>query len=1117
MGESVSMVDARILAKTTLPQLNRTVLRPRLIRRCVAEKGFRVIVITGQAAQGKSTLAAALTRQPGPAAAWMHLDPSDGDPVNFFHLLVHAVKASQPDLDASAFLKNPAIALGREADAGRIAELAGTFVDAVVARAPVRIVMDGLDRLNMQRDTRMLIHRIIDRMVPPSCLVLVSRQTPPLQLESLRIRQELVSLSNDDLAFTTDEIGRFYKELFGLTLAPAQVSRIEAISDGWAGGLVLVWEALRHVPAEQRPAVIDNGLPAAMHGERLAYFSEAVFSGLDEATRRFLVQSAIFDTIEPAMMGRYLQNKEGTDVAAILDRLVGQNLFIHRLFDAHAGWGYRYNQLFRDYLLDKFRSTLAPDVQRALLTRAADLTWDAGNFESAIHFFLQAQAFEKAAAGIKKIAMGLSAQGRFTDLAGWIDMLPDTMIDDDAWLAFYRVMARRTSGGRKNIPALSQAVARFRADGDERGQLMALAWLIETAVFIGHPPSALSRWLEDAWTLLEQASGHRYYPFAKAVLWMQVAFGHLSGAVDLPKGLSACRNALLLAHTIGDDTLTVNATVIHVFGLTLTGEFAAAEKALAAIQHLVAAAYPEYRALQNIVRMELALSQGDLEGARRLLDANQADIDTFGLLFLYPIHVDLSGLLQIHRGHFNAVGRTVRHLKDVATLAANPLYKGLAFRLRALKAYHQGRFEHARRWGEQAVAVIHESLGACIHLFRCRLIAGMAAFHLDDLEGARLALESARDFFAAVASHLSLVEARLGLSLVYAAMGDRDAADRQVNAALDVARSHGYAMLPILAASDVVAACTPILVQDGGVHAGLARQFIGGHQDRARASTPEIVANSSPTHAIASDSARPRLDIRTLGGFEVRCRDGSVIPDARWAGLRQKLLLKAIIVNGCREIPKDILMEALWPDSNADAAFKRFKVTLHRLRKILEPDMDPGAGSSYIVLKDGLVSLNMECCRVDVNAFLAACDEIRQLKRDDDDDRLLQTCRRAVEIYGGDFLPEEPYLSWAETKRSALQAQFIAVLLEMAGILERHNEMEKAAGIYRRAIEVDPLTELAHQHLMRLLGRQGRYSAALQVYRDLEKRLAEELDTQPDPATTQMFTALVNTGKRLSG
>jgi hypothetical protein len=81
------------------------------------------------------------------------------------------------------------------------------------------------------------------------------------------------------------------------------------------------------------------------------------------------------------------------------------------------------------FLLDKFhRSWTNARAAGELLARAADLAWDAGNFEGAIRFFLQAEAFDKAAAGIKKIAMGLSAQGRFADLAGWIDILPDAMV-----------------------------------------------------------------------------------------------------------------------------------------------------------------------------------------------------------------------------------------------------------------------------------------------------------------------------------------------------------------------------------------------------------------------------------------------------------------------------------------------------------------------------------------------------------------------------------------------------------------------------------------------------------------------------------------------------------------
>ena len=71
-----------------------------------------------------------------------------------------------------------------------------------------------------------------------------------------------------------------------------------------------------------------------MRGDRLTYFSETVFSGLDDPIRHFLVHSAIFDTIAPKSIARYLGNKPVEQTQAILDTLVRRNLFIHPLFDA---------------------------------------------------------------------------------------------------------------------------------------------------------------------------------------------------------------------------------------------------------------------------------------------------------------------------------------------------------------------------------------------------------------------------------------------------------------------------------------------------------------------------------------------------------------------------------------------------------------------------------------------------------------------------------------------------------------------------------------------------------------------------------------------------------------
>jgi LuxR family transcriptional regulator, maltose regulon positive regulatory protein len=1095
------MVDARTTAKTTLPEPTRAIFRQRLIQRVSAAKNARVILITGQAAQGKTTLAAGLARQPGPTCAWLHLDASDRDPMNLFRLMAHALATSRAEPDVSAFLKNPAISFGSKTGTGRIAEMAAALLEEITAREPVRVVMDGIDTLGGNAESLAVLERIVDAVTSPGCLILVSRERPPLKLESLRIRRELLELTNDDLAFSAQEIRHFFLELYGLRLEDSQLTRLSQLTDGWAGGLVLVWEALRHVPEDQRGAFIENGLPEALRGDRLNYFSEAVFSRLNSATRKFLIRSAIFDTIDSNITVRCLQEDPGEDPAEILNGLVRQNIFIQPLYDAKTGWGYRYNQLFRDFLLDKFHHTLDSQTQRTFLVRAANLAWDDGNFEEAIRFFLKAGAFEKAAAGIKKIAMGLSAQGRFADLSGWIEILPERMIDDDSWLVFYKAMGQRISGGRKNIDAFSSAYHRFREEGERRGQLLSLAYLIEAAVFLGHPTADLKRWMKAAWSILESVSGNRYYPFAKTVLWTQLAFGSLSVAGDLQKGLSACRNALLLANTIGDDTLTVNATIIHVFGLALTGEFAAAEKELAAIERLVGAAYPEYRALKNVVHMDLALSQGDLAGAQRLLDLNQEDIDTFGLLFLYPIHVDLSGLLQIHQRRFDALAQTTRHLQDVATLAANSFYHGLALRLRALSAYHQDRFEPACKWAQKAARKIDRSLGDSVHLFRCRLIEGMAAYHLDDPAASRRALESAQKLFSRVSCSLSLVEARLGLSLVERSQGNTATANRLLESALTLAASRGYRTLPILAASDILAACSPAHGHENPELAQMARLL-------TETLPTERTTPSRPAGTVDTvEAVESAIHIRTLGRFEVRRDNDEVISDGQWVGNRQKLMLKAIVVNGCREVPKDILMDAIWPDSGTDAALGRFKVTLHRLRRILEPGTDGRKGHSCISLKDNRVSLDSERCRVDVNDFLAACDKVRQVKHDDD--RCLFACQKAIDIYGGDFLPEEPYLNWAETKRSALRDRYLGLLMEMAAIFERKNDLEQAVHCCRRAIQTDPLAEHFHQRLMGLLRRQGRQSAAIKVYRDLIVKLAAELDTVPDPATTRIYHELV--------
>ncbi|EFK11058.1 conserved hypothetical protein [delta proteobacterium NaphS2] len=145
-------------------------------------------------------------------------------------------------------------------------------------------------------------------------------------------------------------------------------------------------------------------------------------------------------------------------------------------------------------------------------------------------------------------------------------------------------------------------------------------------------------------------------------------------------------------------------------------------------------------------------------------------------------------------------------------------------------------------------------------------------------------------------------------------------------------------------------------------------------------------------------SGVPKLWIQTLNGFEA-LRGGTAMTEADWQRNKAKTLLKVIVAHGGKKVPKDVVIEDLWPDSSVETGEKNFKVTLHRLRKSLEPDLHKSFGSAYIHLDDKRISLDAELCEIDAEAFASL---IAEGKNHDKQGRLRlakQCFNKAINIY----------------------------------------------------------------------------------------------------------------------
>jgi DNA-binding SARP family transcriptional activator/CRP-like cAMP-binding protein len=251
-----------------------------------------------------------------------------------------------------------------------------------------------------------------------------------------------------------------------------------------------------------------------------------------------------------------------------------------------------------------------------------------------------------------------------------------------------------------------------------------------------------------------------------------------------------------------------------------------------------------------------------------------------------------------------------------------------------------------------------------------------------------------------------------------------------------------------------------------------------------------------------------QINIDTLGGFCIY-RGLTIIEETEWGGYLPKLLLKAIVTHGFHRVPKDQLIEALWPEVEPQSGERNFKITLYRLRRALEPKMEKAFGSSYVHLKANLIYLDEELCKTDLDDFLSLFRRGEKNEREGNIEAALFLYNNAIDLYKGDFLSEELYTSWIDIKREELRKLYINLLYRMADIQEKRGTSKVAIDCYKKIIQIDPLSEQVYQRLMTLYSNRRMRTEAIKVYEDCRKAFREGLNTEPEALTTSIYRKIM--------
>ena len=237
----------------------------------------------------------------------------------------------------------------------------------------------------------------------------------------------------------------------------------------------------------------------------------------------------------------------------------------------------------------------------------------------------------------------------------------------------------------------------------------------------------------------------------------------------------------------------------------------------------------------------------------------------------------------------------------------------------------------------------------------------------------------------------------------------------------------------------------------------------------------------------------PVLRIELLGRFRVTV-GADVVPAAAWRRSKAAGLVKLLALAPGHRLHREQVMEALWPELAPAAAAANLRKAVHYVRRAVDAD---GAERSIASAGD-VLCLPSERLSIDVSAWRVA---VANARRAGDPGAYAEV----VELYGVGLLPDDRYEEWTIAYRDELQAEFVALLEELAGLLEARGEVEAAVRAASRLVAVEPLREQGHVSLIRLHALAGRRGEALRRYEQLRALLEAELGVEPSPEAQRLY------------
>jgi two-component SAPR family response regulator len=234
-------------------------------------------------------------------------------------------------------------------------------------------------------------------------------------------------------------------------------------------------------------------------------------------------------------------------------------------------------------------------------------------------------------------------------------------------------------------------------------------------------------------------------------------------------------------------------------------------------------------------------------------------------------------------------------------------------------------------------------------------------------------------------------------------------------------------------------------------------------------------------------SENKSFNVYAFGALRLICQDGS---EFKWRTRKGKELFTFLWHHRTKPIHKSKVIDAIWPELDAEKAISLLYTTVYQLRKKLK---DAGVQENPIKLKNDYYTLEIPSLTSDV-------DELNTLLKNNIESD--QQVEKIMELYAGDYLEEEDYF-WAYQTRLDLRGR---VLFFLEAFIKEEIETRANYQLIEKCLEkmlrMDPINEHYMMIQMQFYAKSNQLSKMKLFYERIAASLEDEVGIDvPDEIT----------------